>query len=294
MATLLDIVVPLLVIVVMTILGMDLRVDDFRRVREYPILVPAVVLGQWILVTLGAGAIVTLLPLPPSVAGGALLVAAAPVAALSCLYAHVAGGHLALAVTVAAVSNALAGIVTPLAAALAFRWFADMGPDFTLPAGRLAQQMLLGLVLPLAAGMFVAHLAPVAVARARGLLQALSMAAIVAVLALVVVDQFAAIRAQIVELLAASGLFTLLMLAVGAATSRLVARRPDDRRALVWGFPARNVGIATLIATAVIGQVPMASFVAVLFATQVAVLLPLALWLRRRAGGRVGGRPEII
>jgi BASS family bile acid:Na+ symporter len=286
MATLLDVVVPLLVIVVMTVLGMDLRVADFRRVREYPILVPAVVLGQWALVTLGAGAIVKLLPLAPTVAGGALLVAAAPVAALSCLYTQLAGGHLALAVTIAAVSNAVAGVVTPLAAALAFRWFADMGPDFALPAGRLAQQMLLGLVLPLAAGMLVRHLAPVAVARARGLLQVLSTAAIVAVLTFVVVDQFTSIRAQITELLTVSALFTLVMLAVGAIASRLVAQRSEDRRAVLWGFPARNVGIATLIATAVVGQVAMASFVAVLFATQVAVLVPLAFWLRRRAGGR--------
>ena len=294
MAMLLDVVVPVLVIVVMTVLGMDLRVEDFRRVREYPILVPAVVLGQWILVTLGTGAMVTMLPLPPSVAGGALLLAAAPVAALSCLYAHLARGHLALAVTIAAVSNAVAGVVTPLVAALAFRWFADMGPDFTLPAGRLVQQMLLGLVLPLAAGMFIGHRAPVAVARARGLLQALSTASIVAVLTFVVVDQFAGIRAQIVELLAASVLFTLLMLAIGAATARLIARRPEDRRALVWAFPARNVGVATLIATAVVGQVAMASFVAVLFATQVALLVPLALWLRRTSGGRVGAHAGIV
>ena len=294
MATLLDVVLPLLVIIVMTVLGMDLRVDDFRRVREHPILVPAVVLGQWALLTLGAGAIVKLLPLAPSVAGGALLVAAAPVAALSCLYTNLAGGHLALAVTIAAVSNAAAGVVTPLAAALAFRWFADMGPDFTLPAGRLAQQMLLGLVLPLAAGMLVRHLAPVAVARARGLLQALSTAAILAVLAFVVVDQFASIRAQITQLVAASALFTLVMLTLGAITARLVARRSEDRRALVWGFPARNVGVATLVATAVVGQVAMASFVAVLFATQVAVLVPLALWLRRRAGGRAGESAGIV
>ena len=293
MATLLDVVLPLLVIAVMTIVGMDLRVEDFRRVRDYPVLVPAVVLGQWVVLTLAAGAMVTLLPLTPAVAGGALLVAAAPVAALSCLYTHLAGGHLALAVTIAAVSNALAGVVTPLVAALAFRWFAEMGPEPALPAGRLAQQIFVGLVLPLTAGMLVRHLAPVAVARARGPLQVLSTAAIVAVLTFVVADQFVSIRAQIGELLAVSALFTLVMLTLGAIAARFFARRSEDRRALLWSFPARNVGIATLIATAVVGQVAMASFVAVLFATQVAILVPLALWLHRRAG-RVGAGVPIV
>jgi BASS family bile acid:Na+ symporter len=294
MATLLDVVLPVLVIMVMTIVGMDLRVEDFRRVRDHPVLVPAVVLGQWVVLTLAAGAIVTLLPLTPTVAGGVLLIAAAPVAALSCLYTHLAGGHLALAVTIAALSNALAGVVTPLVAALCFRWFAHVGPEFALPAGRLAQQIVVGLVLPLAAGMLVRHLAPVAVARARGPLQVLSTLAIVAVLALVVADQLDVIRTQTGELLAVSALFTLVMLAVGAIAARLVVRRSEDRRALLWGFPARNVGIATLIATAVVGQVAMASFVVVLFATQVAILVPLAHWLRRRSGNRVGGRPGIV
>jgi BASS family bile acid:Na+ symporter len=294
MATLLDVVLPMLVIVVMTIVGMDLRAEDFRRVRDYPVLVPAVVLGQWLVLTLAAGAIVTLLPLTPTVAGGVLLIAAAPVAALSCLYTHLAGGQLALAVTIAAVSNVLAGVVTPLVASLSFRWFAHVGPDLALPTGRLAQQIAVGLVLPLAAGMLVRHLAPVAVARARGPLQVLSTLAIVAVLAFVVADQLDSIRAQIGELLATSALFTLVLLTLGAIASRLVVRRAEDRRALPWGFPARNVGIATLIATAVVGQAAMASFVAVLFATQVAILVPLALWLRRRSGSRVGGRPRIV
>jgi BASS family bile acid:Na+ symporter len=294
MATLLDVVLPLLVIVVMTIVGMELRVEDFRRVRDYPVLVPAVVLGQWVALTLAAGAIVTLLPLTPSVAGGVLLIAAAPIAALSCLYTQLAGGQLALAVTIAAVSNALAGVVTPLVASLSFQWFARVVPDLALPAGRLAQQIVVGLMLPLAAGMLVRHLAPVAVARARGSLQVLSTLAIVAVLAFVVADQLDSIRAQIGELLAVSALFTLLMLTLGAVASRLVVRRSEDRRALPWGFPARNVGIATLIATAAVGQVAMASFVAVLFATQVAILVPLALWVRRRTGGGVGDRPGIV
>jgi BASS family bile acid:Na+ symporter len=294
MATMLDVVLPVLVIMVMTMVGMDLRVEDFRRVRDYPVLVPAVVLGQWVALTLAAGAMVTLLPLTPTVAGGVLLIAAAPVAALSCLYTHLAGGHLALAVTIAAVSNALAGLVTPLVAAFAFQRFAHMGPELVLPAGRLAQQIVVGLVMPLAAGMLVRRLAPVTVARARGPLQVLSTLAIVAVLAFVVADQVDSIRAQFGELLAVSALLTLAMLAVGAIAARLVVRRPEDRRALLWGFPARNVGIATLIATAVVGQVAMASFVAVLFATQVAVLVPLALWLRRRSGRRVGHSPGIV
>jgi hypothetical protein len=43
------------------------------------------------------------------------------------------------------------------------------------------------------------------------------------------------------------------------------------------------VAVATLIATSAVGQIDMASFIAVLFATHVAVLVPLAHWLRQRS-----------
>jgi hypothetical protein len=53
----------------------------------------------------------------------------------------------------------------------------------------------------------------------------------------------------------------------------------------------RNAAVAALIATSALGQVAMASFIAVLFATQVALLIPLALWLRRRSSRPPHGAP---
>ena len=80
------------------------------------------------------------------------------------------------------------------------------------------------------------------------------------------------------------------MLGLGLLVARWVTPAADDRCALVWGFPARNVAVAVLIATAVIGQAKMAAFVAVLFATQLALLIPFGLSRRRRPGG-IGVNP---
>ena len=46
MTLLLDVVLPLLVVFIMTIVGMDLRFADFLRVRRYPLLVPAIIAGR--------------------------------------------------------------------------------------------------------------------------------------------------------------------------------------------------------------------------------------------------------
>ncbi len=274
--------IPAVVIFVMVIVGTELRFADFQRVRRYPVLVPGMVIGQWVLLTVVAGSAGYLLDLPPTITGGAILFAAAPVAALSGYYTQLANGHLALAVTVAAVSNLLAVIFTPLAAAVGFGYFLGSNGAMELPVLKIALQTVIGLLVPLLFGMLLRHFATNWIARWRGLLQGMGLVAIFTMLGVVIFDQFAAIRAQIGVLFSVSIVLTLAMLAVGFLSVKLLVDDAQDRRALLWGFPARNVGIATLAATAVMGQMAVASFIAVLFTTQVMLLVPLALWLRAR------------
>ena len=288
MTLLFDVVVPILVIFIMTIVGLDLRFEDFRRIRQYPTILPGTIIGQWLAAMLVAGFLGRWLQLPHAVAGGALLVAAAPVATLSNYYTQLARGHLALAVTTTAISSVLAVVATPLVAAVGFRLFLGQSSAFDLPIAKVMQRTVVGLLLPLCIGMFIRHRAEQWATRWRRLLQALGLVAVVAVLGFVVVSQFEEIRDQFWVFLVASSLFTLATLAIGMVAVPLMTRWEPDRWSLLWGFPARNVAIATLIATAAIGQIAMASFVAVLFATQVLLLVPLALWHGNaaRASGR--------
>jgi hypothetical protein len=97
------------------------------------------------------------------------------------------------------------------------------------------------------------------------------------VLAVAVVDQYTTISTQFADLLRAAVVLTLAMLTVGAAVARIASANVRSRRALPWAFPARNAPVAVLIATSVGGTAAMVSFVAVLFAAQLALLVPIAL-----------------
>ncbi len=163
--------IPFVTVFVMLIVGTDLRLADFQRVRRYPVLVPGIVCAQWVLLIGIAGLVGRLLDLPPGMTGGAILLAAAPVAAMSGFYTQLAGGHLALAVTVAAMSNLLAPIVTPVAASLGFWLFLDSDKAMELPMLKVALQAIVGLLLPLLAGMLLRHGMPNWVTRWRGVLQ---------------------------------------------------------------------------------------------------------------------------
>ncbi|MBP1688618.1 MAG: bile acid:sodium symporter [Deltaproteobacteria bacterium] len=273
-----ELAIRVLVFLMMVTVGMDLRFRDFQRVRDHPRLVPGVVIGHWVALLIVGGFLGRSLALPDEVTGGVLLVAAAPAAALSCFYAQLAAGDLALATTLAAVSNALAFIATPLVATVGFHLFMGSSNQFDLPLMSVAQHTFVGLLLPLLAGMLIRHRLGVRLDFWRGPTRAVGLVAVVSVLAIAVVDDYTTIRAQFVDLLRAAIALTMAMLVVGVIVARVVSTNARDRSALPWAFAARNAPVAVLIATSVGGTGAMVSFVAVLFATQLTLLVPIALF----------------
>jgi BASS family bile acid:Na+ symporter len=211
-----------------------------------------------------------------------LLLAAAPSAPVATYYAQLARGSVALAITTTAVSSVMATGMTPLVAAQGFRLALGSEAAFTLPVGRVAHQLLIVLLLPVAAGMALRALAPAWVAARRPLLQGLSLVAIAVVVGGVLGDQWTVVRYQLAGLLPAAGLFTAALLAAGAVAVKAALPPGPDRRAVLWGFPARNVALAVLLADGALGERPVAAAVAVAFVVQACLAVPLAYWLGRQ------------
>lgn len=70
--------VPALVFCAMVVVGMELTVEDFRRVLSQPGTVASAIIGQVVLLPLLGWLLVRLFTLHPAVAQGVLLVAACP------------------------------------------------------------------------------------------------------------------------------------------------------------------------------------------------------------------------
>ena len=64
---------------------------------------------------------------------------------------------------------------------------------------------------------------------------------------------------------------------------RMLRRSPGEKTAILLCLPVRNVGIAALVAVSLLGETRMLGVTAVYFALEVAIFLPLAVWLGRRA-----------
>jgi BASS family bile acid:Na+ symporter len=285
MSILVHVGLPLLIMLAMTIVGLELTFADLRRVLHYPMHVAVALLGQVLVLPLIAAVLILLLRPEPAIAGGLILAAAAPQAISSNYYCLLARADIALSVTLTAVSSALAVASTPLVAGLGFGLLLEQGEGFVLPVGKVVQQVVTGLLLPVSAGMLVRHYAPGFVERNRVRFQRLSLAAVGFMLAILLADQAGTIRRNLLPIVLAAGLFTVSAAALGFGLAKAFSWSREDTVTMVAAFPSRSLSIATLIALNVLGRLEFLSFAVVFFLVQSLLLVPVMM-LSRPASAR--------
>jgi BASS family bile acid:Na+ symporter len=142
------------------------------------------------------------------------------------------------------------------------------------------QQVLMGLLLPVAAGMLVRHHAPGFVERNHRRLQFLSLAAMGAMLAAILFDQAATVARNFASILFAALAFTVAAAALGFGLARLFSWPRADTITAVVAYPARSLSIAALISINVLGRADFLAFAAPFFLVQALLLLPVMFLLR--------------
>jgi BASS family bile acid:Na+ symporter len=282
MSVAINVVLPVLVFLMMIVAGQGITASDAAGILQRKGLVAGSIACQWIVLPAVAGILILGLDLPPVIAGGLILVAAAPVGSIANLYAMLADSNVALSVTLTAASTIAAGAMTPLLAFGGSRLFLKQTLAFEFPVFLVMGQTFAGLIVPALLGALIRHFAPGWTSRWRMFLQRLGLLVLTIVVAFILYDQVAVIRAQIGVLVLTAAAFTAAMLSAGWFFSLLCGTK--DRAALLLVFPVRSLGVALLVSVRLLGRLDLASFAAVFLVTQTAILAPLALWWGRNAG----------
>ena len=199
---------PFSIMLAMMIVGLELTLEDLWRVLHYPMHVVFALLGQMLLLPMLAAGLIVFLRPDAAIAGGLILVAASPQAIISNYFCLLARADVALAVTLTAVSSLLALAATPLIAALLFEQLLAQQTGFVLPVGKVMQQVLTGLLLPLGTGMLIRGYAPLFVKHNRRRFQGLSVIALAALLTIVVLVEGDSILSSLAAIVIAAVLFT--------------------------------------------------------------------------------------
>ncbi len=235
------IVLPILTLL-MYELGLTLEPKEFKVMAKQPKSVMAGLTGQLILLPAAAFVICKACSLPPVLAIGLMLIACCPGGSSSNIFSMLAGGNVALSVTLTAVSSIITLFTMPLIMARVAE------SEITLPVGNLLVQNILLMLVPIIGGIITRKYAPFA---AKLLHRALSRLAFPALMLLAVVFFISEYQA-ILDNFASLGLSVcLLMIAAmlcGYAISRTMRLDKRDTRTIIIEVGMQNAAQAIAVA----------------------------------------------
>ncbi len=241
------IVLPILVILMFD-LGLTLRLEDFGRVVRHPWPIAVALFGQLVLLPVIALMLAWLLHLSPVYFIGLVLIACCPGGSSSNVFSKLAGGDVALSVTLTALSS----IITLFTIPLIMSWATQMVGEsvgITLPVGNLIKQNLLMMLLPVLLGIGLHYACPNAAAKTDKVLSKLAFPLLLLLITIFYMQHHHTILANIGTL----GLCVtaLILLAIGCSSllSRLVRNNAQQRRTVIIEVGMQNAAQAIAIAS---------------------------------------------
>ena len=275
------IVLPILT-VLMFDLGLCLKLQDFARVVKAPKAVLLALFGQIVLLPLIALGIGRAFGLTPVFFLGLILIACCPGGSSSNIFSKLAGGDVALSVTLTALSSLITLVTVPLVMAWATR-AAGAAVGITLPVGNLLKQNLLLMLLPVLIGIGVNHFRPGAAAAIDKVLSKAAFPALMVLISVFFLQHYRTIFANMATLGLCVTLLIVLSAGSAAGLSRLFRLGGQQRRTTVIEVGMQNAAQAIAVATSpFIFNNPEMAIPAILYSLMMNVVLLIYVGAVRR------------
>lgn len=269
--TLVDIAIPTISFLALTAVGMDLTPAHFRSLRDRPAIVLAGLLAPLVLLPVLALGMLAIFEPSPDVAAGILLVASCPIGGISNTYSYLARASTALSVMLTTVSCVLAVLTIPVTSA-AFEWVLQRRLGFSAPASLLGQ-LLVMVLLPVLAGMWLRHRWPAVALDRRNGVQRSAFVGLAVLLALIITNDPDAFAAGLTETVPLAVVFVAASFATGRFVGTALRATRSEGFTLATEFATRNIGVAAAIAVTLLEQPAFAIFAATYFLTELPLML---------------------
>ncbi|MET0132099.1 MAG: bile acid:sodium symporter family protein [Kibdelosporangium sp.] len=274
---------PIALGVIMLGLGMSLTVQDFKRVAQVPKATIVALLCQVLLLPAICLGLVLLFDLSPLLAVGMMLLAASPGGTTANLFSHLAGGDVALNISLTAINAVIAVVTLPIVVNLSLSGFIGDG-EVGLQFDKMLQVFAIVLV-PVAIGMLVRRRFT---AFADRMLRPLKIAALlfmVATIAVAVFQEREYIGGYLRDIGLIALVFCVISLAVGYTVPRLlrIGRRQAIASSMEVGIHNSTLAIAIALSPTLLNNPQMAIPAAVY---GVVMFIPagiFAYWISHRA-----------
>ncbi len=266
-----DVILPIALAFIMFALGLGLTFDDFARVATRPRDFIVGALSQIVLLPVVAFLLVSVWPLPPELALGVMIIAAAPGGVTSNLLTSFARGDVALSISLTAVVSLLSVITIPVVVVFSYTQLMGGDADANVSVARTAISVFLIVTIPVLLGLVTRRLAADFSTRFEPRARNISAVLFALVLAGAIYQE----RNDIVEYFAQAGLITLVlnvvMMVLAYCVARLFASGLRQRIAISLECGLQNGTLAIAVAAVLFGgglaTVPAATYSLIMFTT---------------------------
>lgn len=271
-------------------MGAGLQLADFKKVVLHPKAVTVGLAMQLVVVPLIALGFITMTTLPPGMVIGIAIVAAIPGGTVSNIFTFMARGNVPLSISITALTSVACLVTTPVI--LDFLISDYMTDKFSMPATKVAIEIGLCLLLPLALGMGILQRFPHYAQRFSALCVRGSLLGIV----MIALGSLGAGRLDVtqaaVDDLAVLISFIISLTLVGVWLTKVFGLKSADNSAIEMEVVVRNINLGLLLKVSLfpvaVGEInSMADMVLLtmfLYATwQMATGIFIIVWRRRRS-----------
>ncbi|WP_224448864.1 bile acid:sodium symporter family protein [Haloprofundus salilacus] len=234
--------------VIMLGMGLTLTPEDFRRLVERPRDVAIGALAQWLVMPAAAYGLTVLLALPPELAVGVILVGAAPGGTASNVMTYLGKGDVALSVAITTVTTLAAPVIMP--AWVVFLLGEQLQVTFFEMFTSIVQIVIIPVVLGFALRYVLDRRAPAVAEAGLDVFPAVSVAAIVAIVAAVVGLNVENILTAAAAVVVAVVVHNAIGLGAGYGVGRATGMSEDRARTCAFEVGLQNSGLAVALATA--------------------------------------------
>jgi len=256
MSALTTIGLPVALGIIMFGLGLSLTVADFARVGKHPKAVIVALACQLVLLPAICFGLVVLFQLPPILAVGMILLAAAPGGTTANLYSHLFRGDVALNITLTAINSIVALFTLPLLTNLAISIFLPDSDGLGIQFNKAVEVFLIVLG-PVVLGMLVRRFWPKFADRMDKPVRIASMLILAIVIVGAIISNRDLFFPNLGSLAGITILFCALSLTIGFFVPRLFRVEPKQAVASAFEIGIHNATLAIVIAQTVIGSVEM-------------------------------------
>ena len=215
-------------------------------------------IGQLVMLPLIALAIVKIIPMPPAIAVGLIVLALCPCGPSSNMITYLAGGDVALAVTLTVFSSIITIFTIPIFTSLAVNSLLGTSAIVSLPIGMTMGQIFLITVIPIAVGMYIQHQFPKISRRLEKVINKLAVGFLVIIIILLVAKEWSKLPGFIVQAGMGVMLLNILGMAVGYAISKMLNLNIAQQICIALEVGIQNGTLAIAITAGILKDAEMA------------------------------------